>query len=150
MQDNQCNNVCREKMERKQYTLKEFISDLSDECDNFTSTFMLSDWISSVRDEINCNYSFSLDTCGANEKISAILRLFVELECKKGNIQMNFEKFISFLRKSKEPAIRSRWNSDQISETTKIISVGFMSYVNSTDEEKTDSNSDSAFSSDDN
>lgn len=61
-----------------------------------------------------------------------------------------FGGFISLVRKSKELAIRSRWNSGQISETIKIITAGFITYVNSTDEEITDSNSDSAFSSDDN
>lgn len=150
IQDNNYNKSSLEKMSSRQYTLKEFISDLRDECENLRSVFMLKDWIDSVRDELNCNYTFGYDECGSSAKISAILRHFVELEYKKGNIQMDFPKFISFLRKAKDPAIRNKWSAGQIDETVKIISAGFTSYVSTTDEELTNSNSESAFSSDDN
>lgn len=138
-------------MDSKKYTLKDFIRELSDVWDNHNSVFRLINWIDNVRDLLTYNYSFELDRSGSSEKIGAILNLFYEISYEKGNIEITFRRFISLLRKSKEPAIRSKWSLNQIQETVKFISyVGFPEYEIASDEEIIDSNSDSAFSSDDN
>lgn len=104
-----------------------------------------------MREHLEYNYSFELDKYGSSEKIGAILRLFDEISYEKGKIEITFKRIISFLRKSKDPVIRSKWNMDQIQETVKFIGfVGFSVYEIASDEELIDSNSDSAFSSDDN
>lgn len=52
--------------------------------------------------------------------------------------------------KSKERALRTRWTNDQIREVQEMIEAGFQLHdIYSSDEEK-NSESDSAFSSDDN
>lgn len=136
-------------MEYNVYRLKDFIRELTNQCVGINGTIDLSDWVESVRRDLDWNYCFSLDKCGSSEKINAILRFFSQLLYDKGDFVLNFNKFISLLRKSKQAALRTQWNSEQIDDTVKVVIAGFTHRNNTTDEE-TDSNSDSAFSSDDN
>lgn len=134
-------------------TFKHFIRELVNSIDiDSNASISVKNFLEGIQKFLKYNHSFELD-CeynNVNDKISAILRCFLQVERVNDSIELTKAKIISLLRKSKEHALRTRWSSVQISEAVNVIDAGISAYDTlSTDDEK-DSNNDSAFSSDDN